>query len=219
MTACQREAVVPPEQPDTRIGQTPLMMAARSSDLSSVRKLLMSGVDVNARDINDSTALHYAAASCGDVRVVKVLLASGADVNARNKKNVTPLLDSINMACDKTDITLILIQAGADVNVAESGDGDTALWIATTESSSEVVEELLKKGANPNAQATGVGWIGYTPLHMAALNGLTDRVQLLLQYGASVNIRNARGQTPLDVANKRSPETRHLLEEYSHHSN
>ncbi len=218
MTACQRDALVPPEQPDTRKGQTPLMMAARSSDLSSVRRLLRSGVGVNARDVYDSTALHYAAASCGNVRVVKVLLASGADVNARNKGNVTPLIYSINMACDKTDITMALIEAGADVNVAESGDGDTALWLATTESSREVVKQLLKKGANPNAQATGVGWVGYTPLHMAALNGLTGRVQLLLQYGASVNIRNANGQTPLDVANKNSPETRHLLEEYFHHS-
>jgi ankyrin repeat protein len=54
----------------------------------------------------------------------------------------------------KPEITLALINAGADVNVAES-DGDTALWIATTESSLEVMEALLKKGADPNVQAQG----------------------------------------------------------------
>lgn len=218
LTACHPEAAVSPEPPDTRKGQTPLMMAARSGNLSAVRKVLTNGVNVNARDVNDSTALHYAAASCGDVNVVKLLLASGADVNVRNKQNVTPLLYSINMACDKTEITLVLLQAGADVNVAESGDGDTALWIATTESSNEVMEELLKRGANPNAQATSVGFAGYSPLHMAALNGLTDRVELLLRYGAAADIRNAKGQTPLDVANKGRPEVAVLLRKHSRQS-
>ena len=139
------------------------------------------------------------------------MLAARADINVRTKENVTPLITSLDMACGKPEISLALIRAGADVNVVES-DGDTALWIATTESSLEVMKELLSKGANPNVQARG----GDTPLHLAASNGLPDRAELLLQYGATTTIRNTQGQTPLEIVTQKSPETTDILNKYSH---
>jgi uncharacterized protein len=41
---------------------------------------------------------------------------------------------------------------------------------------------------------------GYTPLHVAALAGNTDMVALLIKYGATLDTRLDRGQTPLDLA-------------------
>ena len=68
---------------------------------------------------------------------------------------MTPLIYSIDMAWGKPEITLALIRAGADVNAVDS-QGHTALWLATTESTPEVVEELLKRGANPNVPESGL---------------------------------------------------------------
>lgn len=41
---------------------------------------------------------------------------------------------------------------------------------------------------------------GHAPLHDAAAEGNTDIVRLLLQEGASVNLRNKQEMTPLDIA-------------------
>ena len=112
------------------------------------------------------------------------------------------------MAGGNPATALELIREGGDVNVADS-DGNTALWVATTESDVSVVRALLEAGADPNVQSRTPG--GYTPLHMAASNGLIEAAEVLLQHGADVTIRNSQGQTALDVANKKWPAMRDLL--------
>jgi ankyrin repeat protein len=135
------------------------------------------------------------------VFVVQVLLQHGADVNAKMAGNVTPLMLSLDMAFGKPEIALALIQGGADVNAADE-HGDTALIIATTESSLEVFETLLDKGANPNAK----GLHGDTALHHAAMNALLDRAKLLLAHGADANIQNSARMNPCDVASTTNPD-------------
>ncbi len=239
LTGCRDKAAVSQQDQDPLDKVlTPLLVAAKNDDLASVERLLKAGADVNARSPRGNTALHFAAAGgdvrvveallnahanvnartpegftplhsavqCGDVRVVNALIRAHADVNAHSKQyNVTPLIYSIDMAWGKPEITLALIQAGADVNVAES-DGDTALWVATTESSDEVVEALLKKGADPNVLVKN-----QRPLHIAAANGRDATIKVLLRYGADPTMRNAGGQTPLDVVNAEPLEVRKRL--------
>ena len=49
-----------------------------------VRFLVENGADVNARDEDDQTALHWAARK-GHIDIVCFLVENGADVNARSK--------------------------------------------------------------------------------------------------------------------------------------
>jgi uncharacterized protein len=197
-----------PNAADTE-GVTALQYATSSGSIAVVEALLAKGANARARDRGGSTALHLAAVD-RQIRIAEALLAAGADVNARTMENVTPLIASVGSPYSGSKMSLLLIRAGADVNIADS-NGETALWIAVTDKPDEVIEELLKKGANPNVQARAPGFPGYTPLHMAAMNGSTKSVELLLQYGADPAIRNDEGATPLDITNVRFEEVRRIL--------
>ena len=171
-----------------------LWSAAGQGDLPEVQKILGQGTLVNLKDQNGNTALYYAAQS-KNASLVRFLIHQGADVNATGGGNVTPLMLSVDMAFGNPEIALELIKAGADVSAADK-NGDTALLIATTESSQQVMWELLRRGPNPNAR----GFNGDTALHYAAMNGLSDRVKLLVRYGADPSIRNSGGRSAIDVA-------------------
>ena len=70
-----------------------------------------------------------------------------------------------------------------------------AAWIGDY----RAVELLLEAGMDINA----LGDMDYTPLHYAKENGHENIAQLLLSHGASTKLRNAFGQLPLDILEKR----------------
>lgn len=61
----------------------------------------------------------------------------------------------------------------------------------------------------PNFYYNAKNKLGDTALHAAAWKGRTEAVNLLLSYGAKVNISNNEGKTPLDLAH--DPEIIDLL--------
>src|SRR5712691_5178143 len=94
----------------------------------------------------------------------------------------------------------LLLDRGANVNAAESSQQETALMWAAAEGHLDVVDALLKAGADPNLKAhvtsiterknadhpTG----GFTALMWAARNGYEDVVQRLVKGGADLNLKN-----------------------------
>lgn len=192
--------------------QTPLMLAASKGNRNIVQALLAAGALVNAHTVNGETALHAAAVE-RDLGIVDLLITAGADINAGNKAGVTPLMASIGSPYGSPEIGLALIRAGADVNATDAS-GSTVLWVASQGGYLKVLEELLKRGANPNIQIRNVGFSGDTPLHMAAMGNSAEKLEILLRYGADPKIRNAKGQTPLDVANQKFPQIKQVLEKY-----
>jgi len=73
---------------DARELSTAMVEAARWGQMNMLRKLLTSGVPVNAKNRHGATALMVA----GDPKVVELLIKKGADVNARDElKGNTPL--------------------------------------------------------------------------------------------------------------------------------
>ena len=61
----------------------------------------------------------------------------------------------------------------------------------------EILQELIRYDANVNNQG---GNEGYSPLHCAAHYNNSTTVRILLSNGANLDLRNDRGQTPLEVA-------------------
>ena len=69
---------------------TPLISATARQNLEIARLLITHGADVNARQINDFTAMHNAAQN-GQIEMAELLLAHGAEINARSRDGKTPL--------------------------------------------------------------------------------------------------------------------------------
>jgi len=104
----------------------------------------------------------------------RYLLLKGAEVNtcSRNGYNVYPLHSAV--AANNADITKILLEAGADVNVVQIS-GITPLHSAAHHGNIELIILLLEAGANVNAK-TGEG---KTAAEMALLSGFDELAKIL----------------------------------------
>jgi len=71
--------------------------AAEQRDKARVRTLLGTGVDVNAAQIDGTTALHWAAYH-DDAETAALLVRAGANVNAVNRYGVPPLSMAMRMS-------------------------------------------------------------------------------------------------------------------------
>lgn len=149
-------------------------------------------------NVSDQTPLYISCVK-GHTDVVRVLLEQGnADVNSvsqRSTVGLTPLY--IASFQGHTEIVKLLIKRSADVNKRILLFGATPLYASVTLGHTEVVKELLKARANPTAVLPN----GLSPLHAAALRGIVEIVQALVELGhADVNIRTDDGATPLILA-------------------
>jgi len=88
----------------------------------------------------------------GDTGKVMTLLENevNVDVNAKNNNNITAL--SYASFKGHTDIVLVLLVMGADVNIKKRSDGDTALIRASRNGHKDIVIMLLDSGANINEE-------------------------------------------------------------------
>lgn len=95
-------------------------------------------------------------------------------------------------------VLLVLLEHGADPNIARTMDGVTPMLQAAQGGHVDVVTVLLEKNADPN-QAMTKG--GATPMYMAAYFGYVDVVTVLLAKNADPNqARTDNGGTPMFMA-------------------
>ena len=146
--------------------------------LEFIRKLLDKGANVNARAIDDTeTRTHFTgtwlpedgatpflrAAQSGDITLMKLLLQYGAGPNIATSNNTTPLM----------------VAAGIGWV-----DGITHEW--SKEETIEAVNLLLELGADVNA----VNDDRRTAVMGAAFKGATGVVQILVDHGARLDVRD-----------------------------
>jgi ankyrin repeat protein len=216
-------------RPKSGNSYTPLIIASAMGHAKVVELLLDKGADPNAIDARGYTSLHlvvrdsdYGIDLTGKdkiVKIVKALLAHGANPNLRLKltRNVgtvneislqgaTPLV----LAAEVNNLEAVraLLDAGADPRIP-TDQGTTALMLAAgggtdiqrmrlpeeRATAVETAKLLLERGTDVNA----VGQYGWTALHAASYQGLTDVIELLVSKGANINEMDAFGQTPLSI--------------------
>ena len=176
-------------------GFTPLHFAAREGCIECAKHLLKAGADVNALDPDDTTPLVLALLNM-HFNFAAYLISAGADVNKWDFYGQTPLYVAI-------DMNTLPVGGRPDL---PSEDKMTGF---------EVAEQLLKAGANVNAQlklrpqyrngvfdrgGDQVLSTGATPLLLACKTGDVESIKLLLRYKALVNLPTAAGVTPLMAA-------------------
>jgi hypothetical protein len=88
------------------------------------------------------------------------------------------------------------LAGGVNVEDVDPERGGTPLLWAAATGQAELIDLLIRRGANVNA----VDRDGATALHAAAFLGHEKAVEVLLQNGAIINASNHRGETPLDGA-------------------
>jgi uncharacterized protein len=184
--------------------------AAMRGDREAIRAAIARKADVNAPQVDGTTALHWAAER-DDVAMADVLIKAGARAAARTREGITPLqLAAVNGSASMIDR---LLKAGADANTPLTTAGDTALMMAARTGKTDALRVLVEAGSNVNAKES---WGGTTALMWAVSEGHPEAAKLLIDAGADVNARsnyvaaaNGRGfegRTPLANRTDGKPE-------------
>ena len=129
------------------------------------------------------------AARAGDVATIRSLIAHGADPNeAAGQNNWSPLLHAIHTGQIRS--VEALLDGGADINRL-SGDGVTPLMMAAGYGYTDIVQLLLKRGANPRI----AGPDGVRALDLAVV-GVADIDRFTLFQCQSDTVNVLRGADP-----------------------
>jgi ankyrin repeat protein len=187
-------------------GTAALIWAAEHGDAQTVDLLLGAGADAKAANEYGATPL-YAAATNADPSITVKLMAAGADPNGRLLSGETPLMEAARQGNLAT--IQALLAGGADPKAQEVNGGQNALMWAVSQHHADVVDELIKQGADVNAHSK----TGFTALMFAAQQGDADSARILLAAKANPNeVMPKTGATPLIIASAISqPEVVSLL--------
>ena len=208
----------------------PLHYAAYWGQEDLVRLMLDSGADPDEKDENGNTAL-LTALQGRDPYMPQILLKHGCNVNYQNHEGHTPLTVAISRNqhwYQFAPILRLLLKNGCDVNMRNNA-GRTPLMKAAAHGELEAVKSRLDEGCDINVEDDKPGafqiadldfgsfgakleprwrkrfrpYGGHTALMYAVILEEFEIVELLLEKGCDVDLRNNDGHTAIDLARQR----------------
>jgi ankyrin repeat protein len=182
-----------------RFGARPLSHAARSGHLEMVDLLLARGAPIDARNLAGATALYFAAER-GHVAVAQRLVERGADVKLTGRSGVLPVAAAAYAGSDA--IVETLLAHGADEDVPDD-TGKPPIVYAAARARLDIVKRLLSRNININARypndLTLLMWAAGPDEKVPEAEAI-NVVRYLLNSGAHIDDRDARGRTALMIA-------------------
>ena len=189
------------ETEDRVTGNTPLMYAAIENRISFMERMLALGCNVNKKNKEEYTALHFASMYSRE-DTVNWLIAKRANPNLKGG----PMLQTcVHLACARhsgqsAQIVKILLQA-SNKEVRLQGDlvNSLPLFTAIENGNSNVCRELLS--VQPERQLSQTKQpLNDTPMHLVARRKDATLAKVLIEAGAQVDVQNKEGQTVLHLA-------------------
>jgi ankyrin repeat protein len=198
-------------------GALPLLEAIRLNEARLAKMLLDAGAKVESANPDDETALMLAI-KVGNFQIVQTLIDLGAKVNVTEKfHNQTPLIYAAGAG--RADIIKLLLSKGADIKpralytdwpsqvTSEPRvqyrlvGGLNALMYSIRNGCYSCVEQLVAAGADINFPTPE----GVTPLMLALDNSHNEVAKFLMDKGATLDVWDWWGRTPLWIAVDRKP--------------
>ncbi|TMW58398.1 hypothetical protein Poli38472_009957 [Pythium oligandrum] len=191
--------------PENDAGQTAMRIAIEAALGGFVRLLLTYGGDVNALDSDGQSLLHLVAMyNVIEDDVHLEVMSHALNLDVRDANGNTPL--HLAAAYESLEVTIALIDAGADVNARNDYEA-TPLHLAAPNGYDTIVQLLIQHGADVNA----VDSDGNTPLitatfvtqsavgHFACGDPASQAnvVNRLLEKEAAIDSMNRNGDTAL----------------------
>jgi len=178
-------------------GQTPLFMATKSNNASTLKIFVDNNANLNARDSQGNSPLH-AAVRWNAVTSVSYLISAGIDVDVHALNGNTPLHDSVTL--NLPEIQALLISKGANLE-SKNIDGNTPLMEAVRGAYINSIDKLIASNADTSTRNIR----GDTPLHIAVASERIDIINRLLKTGVSIHARNTKNRTPFQMSLTISP--------------
>ncbi|KAK9877648.1 hypothetical protein WA026_019318 [Henosepilachna vigintioctopunctata] len=162
------------------------------------RKMIRGSASPNTTNVWGDTPLHLAC-SIANYMCIEIILRLKPNLNIQNQIMCTPLNVFISKPPKNEVILKKLLEAGANPNIPD-GDGYSPLHnLASqieTKKTKIFARLLVEYKANVNSQNNYKD----TPLHIAIYEGKESLVEVLLESGASIDIPDVSGRTPMDKA-------------------
>lgn len=203
-------------------GDTPFLTCCTYRPLIEIMNLLVDyGADIDARNINGESSLSIAV-NRKKIAVIDFLLNKNAEINVVSDDGQTPLFRAIYK--NQLAYAKEMLRRGADpsLNPSNPESGTSLLWAAGT-GDLELVKMLVDCGADISSpgilhsaikhmhimkylidQGVDVnkkGAWGSTALHIAAYKCEKDAVELLINNGADIGVKDDKeDQTPYEWA-------------------
>ena len=194
------QAQVPPTAGEAAAYQG-LHAAAHRGDGAAVQRLAANKPALEARDAAGRTPLHVATFA-RQAGAVKTLLQAGADPAAFEQGRYDAV--TIAAVADDEDTLRVLLAGGASARLTTSRYDGTALIAAAHLGHDGVVRQLIQAGA-PLDHVNNLHWTAVIEAIVLGDGGARHQatLQALLAAGASTQLADRSGATPLQLARAR----------------
>lgn len=174
------------------------VLACRSLEVYKI--VVPAGYDINHDLELAGDALIYAVLA-DKIDIVRYLLDNGADVNKHLQSGRYSAL-AVAAKRASPEMAELLISRGAAI------DRSAAIMLAAELGRTDMVRTLIENGADLNVMKIECAWMAPaeeeegSALHKAAVGDYKDIVELVLENGANVNLKDSLGRTALSRAEK-----------------
>ena len=200
ITPLQLRAQVPPTASEAAAYQG-LHAAAHRGDLAAIARLATQPAALQARDSAGRTPLHVATFA-RQHQAVRALMQAGADHAALEQGRYDAV--TIAAVADDEETLRVLLALGASAKLTTSRYDGTALIAAAHLGHDGVVRQLIKAGA-PLNHVNNLHWTAVIEAIVLGDGGARHQATLkaLLDAGASTQLSDRSGATPLQLARAR----------------